>query len=316
MEEIEQLDSRWFPTILDAWQADGMTYIVTEPAEGTCLNELKDASEETIERIFLALCDALQELHRHHLVHRNLKLSNILVTDDGIQVVDVSCVKRIEAEADGTVAADTRYLGTIGYAAPEQFGSRPTDVRSDIYTLGVILQVLLTMVSRGEKRRRLQFIMKKCTEYDPAYRFQSLEELETELKTGDIYKKQNQTFNKKWTIFYLYGLYHLGLAGSVFLSVEIMGMVGNYIVVFPFVMMFLVMFVALKLLRVFHEICKRWIWVAYVMNTLCIFSYIVFTMLFTVGNLFGMPHRTELFFTVLTGSLAFGWFATRRQWEL
>ena len=266
VEDVQQLDDRWFPTLLDAWHADGMTYLVTRTVTGQPLSECRAASEKTVVRIFLALCDALRDLHRHRLVHRNLRLSNILLTDGSIQIVDVSCVKRMEEQADGTVAADTRYLGTIGYAAPEQFGSRPTDVRSDIYTVGIIIRALLQTAFHGKYRGPLNLITKKCTEYDPTYRFQTLEELADELKHGEISRNRTATFNKKWTVFYFIGVYFTALVGEAWLLEEYVGISTRIGLALTACALVTLPLLIVKCLHLFHAACKRWMPIAYVVN--------------------------------------------------
>lgn len=100
-------------------------------------------------RLFLKVCDAVSYAHQRGVIHRDLKPSNILVDAHGEpHVLDFGLAKALEADLPdgrGSVTLDGEFLGTVAYAAPEQIqGGRPSDVRSDVYSLGVILYRILT----------------------------------------------------------------------------------------------------------------------------------------------------------------------------
>lgn len=141
-------------------------------------------SEEEACDILLALCAILDKLHRLNppVVHRDLKLSNIIRTESGsIYIVDFDTARNYEPGQE----QDTELLGTKEYAAPEQYGFGQSDARSDIYALGVILNRLLT----GEYPKHrlcegtLQPVVARCIRMDPDARFQSVEELAAVTKT-------------------------------------------------------------------------------------------------------------------------------------
>lgn len=135
-------------------------------------------SEDEVVAILLPLCDTLGKLHRLNppVVHRDLKLSNIIRTESGaIYIVDFDTARNYEPGRE----QDTELLGTKEYASPEQYGFGQSDARSDIYALGVIINRLLT----GEYPKHrlcegmLQPVVTRCTRMDPEARFQSVEEL-------------------------------------------------------------------------------------------------------------------------------------------
>jgi WD40 repeat protein len=93
-------------------------------------------------RLFARVCDAVHHGHRKGIVHRDLKPGNILVRPDGQpKIIDFGI-----AQADGAAAADGELAGTPAYMSPEQCvpGGPDVDVRSDVYSLGVVLHEILT----------------------------------------------------------------------------------------------------------------------------------------------------------------------------
>ena len=130
--------------------------------------------EEMI-KIFLQICDGLEFLHSAvpPIVHRDLKLSNIMITVEGtVKIIDYGAAKNIEKEKD----RDTVLLGTPEYAAPEQYGFAPSDERTDIYALGVVLEKLLPYPM-------YKSLIKKAKSIDPANRYQSIAQFRKDFLT-------------------------------------------------------------------------------------------------------------------------------------
>ena len=100
------------------------------------------SARDTVE-VFLQLCDALRHAHQNGVLHRDLKPSNVLVSANGRpHVLDFGLAKQIAPSGDVSITHE--FVGTMAYASPEQFGTTPLDVRSDVYSLGVILYEMLT----------------------------------------------------------------------------------------------------------------------------------------------------------------------------
>lgn len=136
--------------------------------------------EKQVVAAFCELCDVLEVLHRHGIVHRDIKPSNILLAPDGhIRLIDFDASRHFDEGKEN----DTRYLGTKGYAPPEQFGYSQTNAASDIYSLGVTLKTVLGQKSEKRKFRR---IIRKCTEFDPKNRYQSASAVKRALKFGGM----------------------------------------------------------------------------------------------------------------------------------
>lgn len=121
-------------------------------------------------RVLQELCLCLKPFHKKNIIHRDIKPSNIMLTKDGVvKLIDFSIARTVKVEEN----TDTEFLGTKGYAPPEQYGFGQTDARSDIYSLGITLQRMLGKEYKGY----LLPILKRCTAIDPANRYTSVTEL-------------------------------------------------------------------------------------------------------------------------------------------
>ena len=130
------------------------------------------------------ICEAVQDLHRLGILHRDLTPANIIVADDGAHIIDLGIARPLTDTANRN--RDTTALGTYGFASPEQYGFAPTDVRSDIYSLGRILGFMLTGVYPDDTRYtpllsddlcvtpRLRAIVERATAFEPSARYQNV----------------------------------------------------------------------------------------------------------------------------------------------
>lgn len=154
----------------------------------------------------ISLCEALEVLHSQNrpIIHRDLKLSNVMITDDGVlKLIDFNASRNYE---EG-LQKDTRLIGTNGYAAPEQYGFAQSDARTDLYAAGVIFNYLLTGKAPGEElwNGRMGRVIEQCTQIDPEKRCQSAGELRTKIQKclkklqEDSQKKEEKTKRKKRT---------------------------------------------------------------------------------------------------------------------
>ena len=183
------------PKIFDIVENDEYLYIIEEYIEGSPLDKelgkSKRFKEETVVRWAKEICDLLQYLHSrkpHPIIYRDMKPSNLMINGEGqIKLVDFGIAREFKKGSIG----DTTSMGTRGYAAPEQYGSTQTDVRTDIYGLGVTLYHLITGKSPTDQPFEIrpvrefdqtlsigiEYIIKKCTQADPEKRYQTMEEL-------------------------------------------------------------------------------------------------------------------------------------------
>ena len=125
-------------------------YIVTEYLKGCTLEHLLKAMrplpEKDALKIASLICEALDHLHRHRFIHRDLKPQNVMLCCDGtIRLMDFG-LARGGISRRITHVGNFTTMGTPDYMAPEQVQGRPADNRTDIYNLGAVLYEMLTGV--------------------------------------------------------------------------------------------------------------------------------------------------------------------------
>lgn len=201
------------PSIIDVIEDHETFLIVMDYIEGNPLSKVlkEDGAQPQEEVIKWAkqLCDVLGYLHSRKpdpIIYRDMKPANIMLKPDGtLTLIDFGTARTFKEKN----LADTTCLGTVGYAAPEQFGGMgQTTVRTDIYCLGATLYHLLTGCDpceppceirpireiNPELSSGLEHIIWKCTQKDPQDRYQSAAELMYAL---EHYEKIDAKFIKK-----------------------------------------------------------------------------------------------------------------------
>src|SRR5262249_49939343 len=135
--------------LLDAGTTpDGLPYFVMEFIEGTPITSFVQQRNPDLSdrlKLFLKVCSAVDVAHQNHIIHRDIKPANVLVQQNGEpKLLDFGIAKLLRGgnDSDTTVAAERRL--TPMYAAPEQTEGRSITVRTDVYSLGALLQELLT----------------------------------------------------------------------------------------------------------------------------------------------------------------------------
>ena len=204
---LKKLNHPALPRIIDIEEDETNIYIIEDYIDGKSLDMRlkteKRFDEETVINWSKQLCDVLIYLHNQKpnpIIYRDMKPANIIVTKENrVKLIDFGIAREFKIDND----SDTTYMGTRGYAAPEQYGSSQTDQRTDIYSIGVTMYHLITGKSRNEppyefKKIReidpnfsegMEYIINKCIQNDPTKRYQSMEEL--------LYDLENiHTFNR------------------------------------------------------------------------------------------------------------------------
>jgi eukaryotic-like serine/threonine-protein kinase len=142
---VERIQSRHVARIHGHGDAEGHAYLVMEFFEGGDLNKRlagKPLPPPEALRLFRELMFALGDIHEKGILHRDLKPQNLMFRDDGsLAIVDFGIAKDIDA-VDRTNAGEV--LGTPRYMSPEQVQGRALDLRTDIYSAGVLLYQMLT----------------------------------------------------------------------------------------------------------------------------------------------------------------------------
>ncbi|MCC8049902.1 MAG: serine/threonine protein kinase [Clostridiales bacterium] len=174
------------PRIYELVEENGTLTVIEEYLQGQTLQELLEEhgifSENEAIALILALAGIVQDLHHMEppIIHRDIKPANLILSPD--QVLKLLDFNTAKFAADGE-NRDTVLLGTAGYAAPEQYGFGSSGLQTDIYSIGVILNVLLTGSLPQEKTTdgRLAPMIKKCTEVNPRDRYADIDQFIGEL---------------------------------------------------------------------------------------------------------------------------------------
>lgn len=137
------------PRIYDLYESSNCLIVIEEWIRGTTVEEKTSLGigleEGEALRIAREVCKILHRLHTlpRPIIHRDVKPSNVMIAEDGtVYLLDMNVAKWYDPEKTD----DTRYLGTPYYAAPEQvgYGFRASSPKTDIYALGILLNVMLT----------------------------------------------------------------------------------------------------------------------------------------------------------------------------
>ena len=172
------VDCPYLPRIEEVAEQGGQVAVLEEYVQGDTLTFLLEGgvlSWPEARRVTEDVCAALWVLHSLGAVHRDVKDSNVILRGDQAVLIDFDASRIFKDESCG----DTQILGTTGYAAPEQYGIAQTDQRSDIYSLGVLLNIMLTgkHPSRELAPGKLGRIVQKCTMVNPKKRYKNERDL-------------------------------------------------------------------------------------------------------------------------------------------
>ena len=173
--KLLSVSCRNLPKIMEAAEQDGMVAVLEEYIQGDSLAFLLAGACLTpaeARKITFQLCNALWVLHSLGAVHRDIKPENVIVRGSEAVLIDFDASRIFKSGTN----QDTQILGTTGYAAPEQYGITQTDERADIYSLGVLLNIMLTgkHPSKELASGRLGRIVQKCTMVNPKKRYKSV----------------------------------------------------------------------------------------------------------------------------------------------
>lgn len=162
------------PQIMEATEQDGQTAVLEEYVQGDTLAELlmgARLTEREARQVTMQLCQALHVLHSMGAVHRDVKPENVILRGSDAVLIDFDAARIYKVASE----SDTQVLGTTGFAAPEQYGIFQSDERADIFSLGVLLNIMLTgkHPSREMAAGKMGRIVRKCTMTAPEQRYQS-----------------------------------------------------------------------------------------------------------------------------------------------
>ncbi len=195
-------------TVHEIDESEGKTYISMAYVKGQSLKERISSGPLRLEeslRIALQIAGGLQEAHSKGIVHRDIKPANIMLTGDGqVKVMDFGIAKRDSGE---DLTMPSTILGTVAYMSPEQARGREVDLRTDIWSFGVVFYEMLcgrSPFKGGNEQGTIYSILneepdpilethspipataenvaKRCLRKDPADRYQTAEELIGDLR--------------------------------------------------------------------------------------------------------------------------------------
>ena len=160
-------------------EMDNLHSIYTDQWDWEKIITKETRNVDYLKKVVQGICNALGFLHSQGIVHRDIKPENVMIGKHGqVVLIDLNVSRQVSAASHDTVV-----MGTVGYAPPEQLGIAQTDSRTDIYALGVLLNVMLTGVhpSQALAKGKAGRIVRRCTAVNPDDRFQSAEKLSEKL---------------------------------------------------------------------------------------------------------------------------------------
>ncbi len=212
---LSKLNHPNIATIFDFNTLNGVDFLVMELVEGESLAQKVEGralAEKEVAALGGQIAEALEEAHEQGVVHRDLKLANIVVTPKGrVKVLDFGLAKLLrpagQTDLTASLTATPAAAGTLPYMAPEQLQGEAVDARSDIYSLGAVLYEMATgrrafreelstrlidailhrppVAPRAVQERvspELERIILKCLEKEPASRYQSAKDAAVDLR--------------------------------------------------------------------------------------------------------------------------------------
>jgi serine/threonine-protein kinase len=199
--------------VYDFGEADGQALIAMDWVDGEnlalLLARIHTLPPSQVCELATQICAALRDIHSASIVHRDLKPGNLLINRSGQVLVADFGLARSALPQDAGLSLAGESCGTPRYMAPEQLAGLPADVRSDLYSLGLVLLEMLTgatalealaplrerwILSPGETHVRsgelrklaaLDLVIRRCLQLDRTERYASADEVLRDLKLAD-----------------------------------------------------------------------------------------------------------------------------------
>ena len=270
--------------VYSCFEDEGKCVEIEEYVNGKTLESVMSDSkygEEDYADIVISICDTLAVLHKMGIIHRDIHPKNIILDYNKVKLIDFDIARNKKENTD----KDTRLLGTPEYASPEAYGFSQTDERSDIFSLGKLIEQLLD-------NNKFKHVIDKATEIDPVNRYQSAIELKQDLLMiaegeQEIKKKSfietvpgfrtNKITHKVIAIF-LYFITFLIMTGTALqaegnIGVKILSVVLFYVwLIIPYALLMNIGNISNYLVRAKYKDNKtKWL----VRIMLCVFSFII-----------------------------------------
>lgn len=199
IKQYQRIDFVGIPKITNIVENDIAIEVTFEYIEGNQIDEFYEIKQPVKELYndFLRLCSIVDVLHKHGIIHRDIKPQNIIKTYDGrIYLIDFG-ISRLHKEDKNK---DTTLFGTEYYAAPEQYGFSQTDARTCIYQIG---KTFSTLCENYNISKHFEAQIDKCIAFDPKDRYQTISEI---MKHKSIKEEHKSKVISPTNIFIIIGL--------------------------------------------------------------------------------------------------------------
>ena len=226
-QKLQELKHQGLAEVIEVHEKADKIIVIIEYAVGETLKSILDnkikLDEKVAKSYIQQLASILNVIHQNGIIHRDINPSNIVVTTNGqVKLIDFDIARFYKYSQ----TEDTQLLGTPGYAAPEQFGFNQTTASSDIYALGVLLNVMLTGMKPNEMQinnEGLAAIVQNCTAMDQADRYQDVMQLDYDLRrlrqghpaSDNFPKKSNKKMTTPVKVSIILGLLFVASVGYI-----------------------------------------------------------------------------------------------------
>lgn len=202
---LKNLDHTGIPKIIDIYENDNYIYMIEDYIKGETLkNKIENGKlgVSEIELISLDICHILGYLHSLNppIIYRDLKPSNIMIKPNGeVVLIDFG----ISREYKPNQLKDTIYMGSLGYAAPEQFGHEQTTNATDIYALGAVMyfmffgkgpsnifEPLRDEIYPEKMEYKYKYILRKSMQINPKDRYESIDVLRDDISSSRDFRDE------------------------------------------------------------------------------------------------------------------------------
>jgi len=165
------------PRIFALHEENEKLIVIEEYISGKTLTSLIDEhqlNDSLVQKFAIDLCDICTSLHSFNpaIIHRDINPSNIIITSsNNLYLIDLNIARPYR---EG-LSADTTYLGTDGFAAPEQYGFGASSVQTDVYGIGTVLKAMLANINTNNAN--LHKVVDRATQIAPKDRYSTTEEM-------------------------------------------------------------------------------------------------------------------------------------------
>lgn len=195
---LQKIKNPYLPKIFVVQENDNQLTLLEEYIEGNTLDQ-QILSKEDVRNIMHQLCECLNTLHKLNppIIHRDIKPENIIYHNNKVTLLDFGIARFL----DSRKSKDTLILGSVGYAAPEQFGFQQSNPQTDIYALGKLMNYLLngSLEHQNNVPFDLKQIILKATQLDYKNRYKSVKEMDLAIQQKQVIIPaiNNDTFKSK-----------------------------------------------------------------------------------------------------------------------